>query len=512
MSKRPQSTPTVTDPRTLTDLLGDLRGVTDRGLHYATDGSFVSWHDHLEASELRQATLRHLLNPAKPAHVGVLLPNGPEFSYLFGAAALGGFVLVGLNSTRRGSALAADIARSDCQLVLTDATLSHLLPDGSSTRTILVDSDEWAGLLTNAPAAPPLPPPAPDDLVMLIFTSGTTGDPKAVRCSQRKFAAPGVMLAQRFGLDTSDVVYVSMPMFHSNALIAGWSVAAASGGSMVIRDRFSASGFGDDVRRFGVTFANYVGKPLHYILATPERPDDAASTLRIMYGNEASAADRAEFTRRFNARVIDGFGSTEAGVSISRTPETPHDALGPLLPPNAIVDPDTLQPAAPGVVGEIVNTAGPGLFDGYYNDAAATAERMRGGMYRTGDLGWVDDEGFVHFAGRIGDWLRVDGENLGTRPIEQALLRHPKITEAIVLGIPTDIGDDVGAVLVAPGLTHSELTEFLAAQSDLGPKQHPTRIWLVDALPETATFKTARAALVASLGSPTWPTDSKSTD
>ncbi|MFZ2510878.1 MAG: AMP-binding protein [Gordonia sp. (in: high G+C Gram-positive bacteria)] len=504
--------PAVTDARTLTGLLRALIGVTDRGLHVAAAGDdtdrddadwFISWHDHLAASAQRATALRRLLDPSRPPHVGVLLPNVPEFSFLFGAAAMGGGVLVGLNPTRRGAALAADVARADCQLVLTDAGGAALLPD--SVRTIDVDGPQWRELLD---AVGPVPPEFgeanPDDLVMLIYTSGTTGDPKAVRCSQRKFAAAAAMLADRFGLSDDDAVYLAMPMFHSNALIAGWSVAAASSASLVLRERFSATGFCDDLRRYRITYANYVGKPLHYILATPERADDAQTALRIMYGNEASAADRAEFARRFGTRVIDGFGSTEGGVSITRTPETPDDALGPLRPPVAVVDPDTLAPVAPGETGEIVNTAGPGLFDGYYNDPAATAERLRGGVYRTGDLGWVDTAGFIHFAGRFGDWLRVDGENLGTRPIEQILLRHPGIDEAIVFGVPTEIGDEVGAALVAPTLTRDQFAEFVARQRDLGPKQHPTKIWLVDSLRQTATFKTVRAAVGTELGTPDW--------
>ncbi|QRY61832.1 AMP-binding protein [Gordonia sp. PDNC005] len=495
--------PAVTDPRTIGELLEPLAEVVDRGVWF--EGEFTSWRDHLLDARRRAAAVRSMLDASRPAHVGILLPNSVEFSSLFAAAALGGFVLVGLNSTRRGAALTADAVRSDCQLVLVDSASSGLFDPAPGMRVINVDSSEWSDLLAATSGADFVPAhTSPDDLVMLIFTSGTTGDPKAVRCSQRKFAAAGAMLADRFGIGPSDVAYLAMPMFHSNALIAGWSVAAAGGASIAIRRSFSARGFGDDVRRYGVTYANYVGKPLHYILATEERPDDRDVPLRIMYGNEASASDRAEFNRRFGARVIDGFGSTEGGVSISRTPETPDDALGPLLAPNAIVDPDTGEAVAPGVVGEIVNTSGPGLFDGYYGDQAATDERLRGGMYRTGDLGWVDDEGFVHFAGRIGDWLRVDGENLGTRPIETVLRRHPAIREVVVVGVPTEIGDAVGAVLVAPGLDRPALDEFLDAQPDLGPKQRPTRVWLVEALPETATFKTARAALAASLGDPSW--------
>ncbi|AUH67115.1 MULTISPECIES: AMP-binding protein [Gordonia] len=493
----------VTDARCLSDLYASLSEVTDRGMHF--EGGFTPWRDHFTASRKRAAALRERLDPVRPPHVGVLLPNVPEFSFLFGAAALGAFVLVGLNSTRRGAALAADVARADCQIVIVSDETAELIPADLPVPVLNVDGAEWAETVSAASSDGFAPAPVrPDDLVMLIFTSGTTGDPKAVRCSQRKFGAPGVMLAQRFGLGPDDVAYLSMPMFHSNSLIAGWSVAVAAGASIVLRRKFSATGFCEDVRRYGVTYANYVGKPLRYVLATPERDDDARSTLRLVYGNEAGAADRTEFARRFGARVVDGFGSTEGGVSITRTADTPDDALGPLTAPNAVVDPDTLEPVAAGRIGEIVNTAGAGLFDGYYGDEEATAQRLRGGVYRTGDLGWVDDDGYVHFAGRLGDWLRVDGENLGTRPIEQILLRHRLIADATVLGVPDDIGDAVGAVLVAPGLTRESLVEFLKAQTDLGPKQWPTLVWLTDSQPETATFKTARAALAASLGEPTW--------
>ena len=491
----------VTDARTVADLLSSLADVDDRGLWF--EDEFLSWRDHVAASRRRASALCGLLDPARPPHVGVLLPNVPEFSILFGAAALGGFVLVGLNSTRRGQALVDDVLRADCQVVLVCDETAALLPDIKSVPTLNIDGSEWRESVESAPDLP-FGAVSPDDLLMLIFTSGTTGDPKAVRCSQRKFAAPGVMLAERFGMGSDDVAYLSMPMFHSNSLIAGWSVAVAAGASVVLRKKFSASGFCEDLRRYGVTYANYVGKPLHYVLATPERDDDADVALRVMYGNEAGAADRAEFQRRFGARVVDGFGSTEGGVSITRTPDTPDAALGPLREPNAVVDPETGEPSPVGRIGEIVNAGGAGLFDGYYGDAAATADRLRGGMYRTGDLGWVDADGYVYFAGRIGDWLRVDGENLGTRPIEQILVRHPLIREATVLGVPAEIGETVGAVLVAPELTRESLDDFLRAQDDLGPKQWPTTVWLTDEVPETATFKTARAALAASLGEPSW--------
>ncbi|MGC5249527.1 AMP-binding protein [Gordonia sp. DT219] len=489
---------------TVAQLLSALADVDDRGVHH--EGGFLSYSEHLRRSGSCAAELRAMLGDTGTPHVGVLLDNVVEFSILVAAAALENLVIVGLNTTRRGGALAADIARADCRFVLVDEHTAMLL-DGVEVGVPVHDVHRFTDPGTAVlPAPRPVPrDTSPDDLLMLIFTSGTTGEPKAVRCTQRTFAAAGVMLAERFGIGDDDVVYLSMPMFHSNAMIAGWSVALAGGASMVLRRRFSARGFVDDVKRYAVTYANYVGKPLNYILATDEAPDDATTALRIVYGNEASAADRERFARRFGCTVVDGFGSTEGGVAITRTPDTPPEALGPLRSPVGLVDPETAAPTPAGEIGEIVNTSGSGLFSGYYNDPDATADRMRGGVYHTGDLGCVDEAGYLHFAGRLGDWLRVDGENLGTGPIERILLRHPVIRQVAVFGVPVEIGDEIEAVLVTDGdLDPASFTDFLSTQADLGSKQWPHRIRLADELPETATFKTVKRHLRDATQTPTW--------
>ncbi|MFW0785900.1 long-chain-fatty-acid--CoA ligase [Gordonia sp. CPCC 206044] len=497
---------TDTAAATLTSLLTPLADVDDRGLWF--EGQFVSWRDHLGHAGAVAAAVRGLLSDDGPPHVGVLLTNTPEFASLIAGAVLDGYVIAGLNTTRRGASLAADVARADCQVVFVSDDTAALV-DGLDlgVPVINVDSDRWQRQVAThvGPSAPHRADVDGDDLLMLIFTSGTTGDPKAVRCTHRTFAAAGKMLADRFEIGADDVVYLSMPMFHSNAMIAGWTVAVAGGASIALRRSFSARGFVADVRRYGVTYANYVGKPLNYILATEASDDDAKCSLRIMYGNEASARDRRRFAERFGCRVIDGFGSTEGGVAITRTPDTPDDALGPLRAPTAVVDPETGAPLGPGEVGELVNTSGPGLFNGYYRDPDATEERLRDGVYHTGDLAWVDDAGYIYFAGRLGDWLRVDGENLATGPIERILLRHPAIRQVAVFGVAVEIGDEIEAVLVVQGaLTASELTDFLATQGDLGPKQWPHRIRIVDALPETATFKTVKRVLRDAAEPPTW--------
>jgi fatty-acyl-CoA synthase len=502
-----------TSAPTVADLLVRLRDVESNGILF--EDSRTSWSDHVSLGVDLAAALGAALDPALPPHVAVLLDNVPEFSLLLTASAIGGTVLVGLNTTRRGTALAGDIARADCQVLVTDSDRVALLDglDLAGVRVLLIDSAEWRDLLAaHRGSAVPERMPTLDDLFMLIFTSGTSGDPKAVRVTHRMVAGPGVMLADRFGLSDTDTAYASMPMFHSGAVMACWSVAIAAGANFALRRKFSASGFLPDVRGFGATYAHYVGKPLAYVLATPELEDDADNPLRILYGNEGSPSAIAEFARRFDVRVVDGFGSTEGGVLISRAPGTPPGALGLLPAGIAVVDPESGTPCptaefdssgrilnADKATGELVNTTGTGSFAGYYNNPEADAERVRDGRYWSGDLGYVDADGYVYFAGRSSGWMRVDGENLGSAPIENVLTRHPAVTEVAAFAVPDpEVGDRVAvAVVPAEDFDIDEFAEFLKSASDLGPKQLPSFVRVTEDLPKTATYKVLGRSLTA---------------
>jgi fatty-acyl-CoA synthase len=473
-----------------------------------------TWAEVVRESRVRAAVLDDLLTDDAPPHVGVLLDNIPELTFLLGGAALGGKVVVGLNPTRRGPAIAADIARSDTQVVVTDATYAGLLDDLDLPVPVLrLDGPEWAERLTEH-ATTKVPDAAVDEdtLLMLIFTSGTSGDPKAVNVTHAKVAIPGVFLSERFGLKPGEVAYQSMPMFHSKAIMAGWGPALASGATLALARRFTASGFLADVRRFGATYANYVGKPLTYIMATPERPDDADNPLRIVFGNEANERDIAEFGRRFGCVVVDSYSSTENAVIVQRTDDMPPGSLGRPLEGVKVLDPETMTETPDAefghdgrllnpeqATGELVNTQGAGAFAGYYKDPDAEAERMRGGMYWSGDLAYRDADGFVYFAGRTADWLRVDGENIAAAPVERILLRHPAVSEAAVYAVPDEsVGDQLMAALTTLGpLSPTDLEEFLAAQPDLSPKAWPRYVRLVDTLPRTATNKVLKRQLAA---------------
>ncbi len=508
---------------TVRDLL--LRRAEDDRPGLLFEDQAWSWREYVARAGALGDELSELLDPSRPRHVGALLDNTPLMATLLAAAGLGGFTLVGLNTTRRGEGLAADVRRADCQVVVTEAVHTGLL-DGLDLggASVLVDPE-----VPPAAGAVPSQSPASDDLLMLIFTSGTSGDPKAVRITHDKVAFPGLMLADRFGLGPDDVCYLSMPLFHSNAVMAGWAPSLAGGAAMALARRFTASGFLDDVRRFGATYANYVGKPLTYVLATPEQPDDADNPLRLVFGNEAAERDIAAFGKRFGCVVVDSYSSTENAVIVQRVPDMPDGSLGRALDGVEVLDPDTGERVPDAVfdddgrlvngddaIGELVNTQGAGFFAGYYNDPEADAERMRGGMYWSGDLAYRDADGFVYFAGRSGDWLRVDGENLATAPVERVLLRHPHVSQVAVYAVPdaSGVGDAVMAALVLRDgrvFDPEELASFLAAQPDLGTKSLPRHVRVATELPRTPTHKVLKRTLgaegLAGHGDPVWSRD-----
>ena len=263
-------------PPTVTDLLNPLVAVQDRGVRF--EDSFTSWQDHLRHGAAVAARCANASTRRGHRMSACSLENTPFFSAVLVAAGLSGIVPVGLNPVRRGDALARDIDHADCQLVLADSNSAAVL-DGIAH--VNVDSAEWADeVAAHSAAEPGFQSADPADLFMLIFTSGTSGEPKAVKCSHSKVAIAGVTMTRAF-----------RPRFRRRVLrvdaavplqcgLVGWAVALACRGSLVLRRKFSASQFLSDVRHYGATYANYVGKPLSYVLATPERPDDCDNPLR----------------------------------------------------------------------------------------------------------------------------------------------------------------------------------------------------------------------------------------
>ncbi len=491
-------------------------------------GDRVWTHAEYVAESCRWANLYRERAPAEgPLHVGVLLDNTPDYLFALGGAALAGAAVVGLNHTRRGEHLGRDLEHTHVGLVVTEPRHQALLaPIAGSLPPVLVSSrspdpadpaptlgPDLDDALATQPTSDPGLDPDPDTIWGLIFTSGTSDAPKAVICTQRRLMVTGNRMGIIMDLTSNDVGYVCMPLFHSNALMVGWAPSIVYGAAVGLGRRFSGSGWLGDVRRYRATYFNYTGKPLAYVLATPELPDDAENSLRVAFGNEGSPEVVDAFARRFGVEVIDAYGATEGGVAVNRDVSERAGALGQAGPDVKVVDDDgnelpvaRLDSMTGGVlnptecVGEIVNTAGVGPFEGYYNNPDANARTTRFGWYWTGDLGYLDEDRYLYFAGRNADWIRVDGENFLAAPIEAALARHPDVILSSAYGVPDDqAGDQVMAGLVLRDGAAFDPVAFagwLDAQADLGPKWRPRFVRILGDPPTTGTNKIVKRTLV----------------
>lgn len=494
---------------TIADLLLARVGDTRPGLK-SHEGTWT-WDEVVAASAAR-AGLARARRGDGPFHIGVLLDNVPEYVFWLGAAALSGATIVGINPTRGGVELAQEVAQTDCELIVTDhnglGVLDGLDIGVPRERFLLVDDPDYA-----EEVAAHADVPARDASVtastrmLLLFTSGTTGASKAAICSQGRLVGLGKQNSAKYAVGPDDVCYCPMPLFHGNALMALWAPALTAGACVALTPKFSASGFLDDVRQFGATFFTYVGKAVGYILSRPERDDDADNPLTHGFGTEASPEDQATFLRRFGCELYEGYGSSESAGMLTMVDHAPAGSLGIAAKDSVrIVNPDSLRTAPAAVlddhdrvcnaeeaVGEIVDVEGAAKFEGYYNNDAANAEKLRNGWYWTGDRGYVDTAGYFYFAGRSGDWIRVDSENISALLIERVLRRHPDVVAAAAFAVPDSrSGDQVMAALEVPTGEHFDqlgLAEFLSRQSDLGAKGMPRYLRVSQALPTTGSGK-----------------------
>jgi fatty-acyl-CoA synthase len=473
-----------------------------------------SWREVVAESDRWAAAFAGLRPEEGPFHIGVLLGNVPEYLFALFGAARSGAVLVGCNETRRGEELARDVRHTDCVAVLTDVAHAPLLAgiDLGTTTVIDIGGADWRDRLDGAP--PPSPPDVvPTDVLLLIFTSGSTGAPKAVKLSHGRAAR--VANAASW-LTADDVLYCAMPLFHGNALNAVVFPALATGATIALRERFSASRFMPDVRRYGATFFSTVGRALAYILATPASPSDRDHRVKFALAPESSPRDMQTFRERFGILCVAGYGSSENVIIMEPRPGLPKDALGVAQAglDAAVVDPETGEERARArfdpdgrlvngseAIGEIVGRNVVDRFEGYYRNPEAEAERTRNGWYWSGDLGYRDDADVFYFAGRAGEWLRVDSENFATAPVERIVGRFPGASGVAVYPVPDERTADDQVMLALEldagvAFDADAFGRFLAEQPDLGTKWAP-RYVRVTTLPVGATNKIDKRPLRA---------------
>jgi crotonobetaine/carnitine-CoA ligase len=346
---------------------------------------------------------------------------------------------------------------------------------------------------------------APDDLAVLIPTSGTTGRSKLVMQTHRAYAMAGEGFPYWMELSPSDRLMTSLPLFHINAPAYSVLGSLACGAGLVLLPRFSASGFLDSARRHGATEFNAIGAMLEILMRQPPRPDDAQTPLRLCYTGPSPAREWQEaFERRFGLRVVCGYAMSESPYGlIWRHGTRPFGSLGsPRQHPQLgtvnearVVDEDG-QACGPGETGELL-LRNPTVTPGYWGMPEETAAAIVDGWLHTGDLVTVNPDGTYTFVARRKEVLRRRGQNMSPAEVEEAILTHPDVLEVAVVGVTSELTEEeVKAFVVAePGavLDFAELRAW--SRRRLSAFKVP-RFWqAIDALPRTPTSRVAKHRL-----------------
>jgi fatty-acyl-CoA synthase len=362
--------------------------------------------------------------------------------------------------------------------------------------------------------------------VLVIYTSGTTGMPKGVPCTHLKMIGAGFVVQSAVHLTAKDRGYICMPLFHSNAWYIGILPTMIAGSSFVLKRSFSASAFEEDMLTHGVTFMNYVGQTLHYIISALEKKYGSGDAVekslanhpknkfRIAYGNGAPPIDRQKCIRYLGMEhIYEIYGSTEAVITTANKPGDPIDCVGRVARSVVILN-EQDQPCLPGVVdekgrlmnyqeavGEICKKAGTDnlRFDGYFANQDATLKKFRNGYYHSGDLGHIRIVGrkrYLYFNGRTDDWIRKDGENFSAENLVEYALKIPGVKLAIAYGAPCEVSDEKVMIAIQlkdhavfdPQLAFDEFIN-MQRKSGMDPKWMPDYIRLYDAFDVTDTQK-----------------------
>ncbi len=514
-----------------------------------------SWREYRDACVRSAHLLRARLgrvDDARPGHVAMLLDNHFELLAVYGGCAYAGLTLFGVNTGLRGDTLAGVLEQSKARVLVTDAAhveevrrvqdrLGAIAPEnvlvvgGAGCGEAAADWD--ARLADEAGGAGALEPPdgkvEPERPLMVIYTSGTTGLPKGILNNHLKFCFIGKAIKANLGLEGDSVGYACMPLFHSNALFLGFQPILEVGGTLAMRERFSASRFVPDVLEHGVTYWNYVGEPVHYVLSALERQYDGdeerilaevarnpKNRLRYALGNGASPPDIDRFERWLGLEdMFELYGSTEAAISTFRRRGDPRGSVGEITDENVKILDEKGSPCPPAeigpdgkirnyeaAVGEICRVApDTALFQGYFENPDANRSKYRDGVYHSGDLGYVqerDGKRFLFFAGRTDDWIRKDGENFSAAQVGRLLQEHPDVSLAAASGVPCAVSDELvmAALKLRPGSSFDP-EGFYAFCDEQVEKGGMDRKWVPDfvRVVEDFTFTQTQKILVREL-------------
>jgi crotonobetaine/carnitine-CoA ligase len=405
------------------------------------------------------------------------MPNTPEHVFLWLASAYAGTILVTVNPKASESELAGLIDQVQPRAIVAPGHIDVL------------------SLFERSGDLPAGTRPGPGDPAVLIPTSGTTGRSKLVTQTQRAYTMAGEGFPWWMELGSDDRLMTSLPLFHINAPAYSMLGSVAAGASFVLLPRFSASGFIDSARQHGATEFNAIGAMLEILMRQPPRPGDADNPLRLCYTGPAPTRERQlEIEARFGLRIVAGYAMSETPYgTIWARGTRPYATLGSIRqhPRLGVVNEGRV------VDGEL-QLRNPAVMLGYWGMPAETSQvLLADGWLRTGDLVEPNADGTYTFLGRLKEVIRRRGENVAPGEIEEALMTHPDVLEAAVIGVPSDLSEEEikAFVLVADPAAADLAAIRTSAAAQLTPFKVPRYLEAVTDLPRTPTGRVAKHRL-----------------
>jgi acyl-CoA synthetase (AMP-forming)/AMP-acid ligase II len=445
--------------------------------------------------------------------VATVLPNGLPAIVTFLAASVAG-TAAPLNPGYREEEVSFYLEDTAAKLLLCpeDATAarSAAVARNVPTYAVEMDSSGYVRIATSNGARKTLSAPSGEDVALILHTSGSTGRPKRVPIKHANMAASTHNIARHYALTPEDVSLCVMPLFHVHGLVASTLSTLLSGGTVVAPSKFSPLSFWRTVRDSRATWYSAV-PTIHNLLLTragAERPAGAES-LRFIRSCSASLPPEMmeRLERVFGAPVLEAYGMTEASHQMSSNPLPPSErkpgsvGQGTGVKIGIMDDAGNMMPT--GQSGEVV-IQGPNVVSGYENNPEANAKSFTSGWFRTGDQGFLDGDNYLTLTGRIKELISRGGEKIGPREIDEVLLKHPAVAEAVAFGVPHPTwGEEVAAAIVlkdSPDAASVGEPQVLAfCKERLADFKCPKKIYITKAIPRTATGKIQRGAVAQAL-------------
>ncbi|MFI7586347.1 class I adenylate-forming enzyme family protein [Spongisporangium articulatum] len=433
------------------------------------------------------------LGVAPGSVVAVMPPNRVELLVAVVAAWRLGASATPVNPVLTASEATYQVADADAALIVVDDGAPDF-PD----RTVLHVND----LRTDAVSAPAPHEVGAGDLALLVYTSGSTGRPKGVMLSHGNIAAMAGEMVESFELDASDHCLLVLPLFHVNALCVSFLSTFLAGGQLSVLRRFHPLEFLAAIERLRPTYFSAVPTIYSHLLALPEAVQADVSSVRFAVCGAAPASTQvlAGITERFGFSLIEGYGLTEATCASASNPlhgPRKPGTVGPAIPGQTVAimgEDGALLPA--GSRGEVV-IQGPTVMWGYLGRPEATAEALRGGWLHTGDVGVLDEDGYLTIVDRLKDMIIRGGENIYPKEVERVLHGHPAVLEAAVVGAPDPVYGEVPVayVVLRPGAAATPEELRAACREDLTKIKVPTAVHVVESLPKNPVGKIDKPTL-----------------